>query len=276
MSIQWPLVLFSLLAGSGGAVLAYAGYGDMKDSSKKLQFQAGIIGLVMIVLGGICSVFHLGHPASFMAAVSHLGSFSGISVELMFAGALVICGVVYVISVKRNAKSVSKVFGIIDLVLGIVFAFMIGMSYLIPAQPAWNTVLLPLCFLFSCLSLGGFIYIVLNAHLSDDESNPMIVMSVLVCSATAAVLCLIYGFVSGGFDEGSALAFFLIATAGGVVAAIGAWYVKSKKNKEMWMWIGLAGSLCCALFIRMFMWAAATGWIDAFAEAVANRGLYLF
>ena len=83
MSIQWPLLVFSLLAGSGGALLAFTGVAEATGVAKKTRNAAVACALVLLVVGGCASVVHLAQPANIMAAAANVFSFSGISVELI-------------------------------------------------------------------------------------------------------------------------------------------------------------------------------------------------
>lgn len=273
MSIQWSLVLFSLIAGAGGATLAYAGIGEFTKLSSKDRFRLVAAGLVLLVVGGICSVFHLKSPMNFMSAITHLGSFSGISIELMLIGALIVCGVVFLIGVMRDAAGLSKAFGVICLVLGVVFAFMLGSSYLIEARAGWNTVLVPLCYLASSIALGGFIAVALSREIADQKKTFGIVA--LVAAAAAAIFALAYGAIAMGYATSEGVAYFVIAAAGGVVAAVSAYMVAFKQKTGVWVWVGLAGALVCGLFIRMFMWTAGSNMFDAFDLAINNRARFM-
>ena len=93
--IQWPLVLFSLLAGAGGCAFAFAGASEFVGGTKRARFAVGVVSLVLVVVGGLFSVLHLASPQHVMAAVRHVFSFSGVSVEHMVLGLLVVVGVVY-------------------------------------------------------------------------------------------------------------------------------------------------------------------------------------
>lgn len=76
--IQWPLVLFSLLAGAGGCALAFAGASEFVGGTKRARFAVGVVSLVLVVVGGLFSVLHLASPQHVMAAVRHVFSFSGV------------------------------------------------------------------------------------------------------------------------------------------------------------------------------------------------------
>ena len=55
MAIQWPLVLFSLLAGAGGAMLAFAGLSQLLGGSRTVRRRAVWCALALFVIGGLCS-----------------------------------------------------------------------------------------------------------------------------------------------------------------------------------------------------------------------------
>lgn len=84
--IQWPLVLFSMLAGCGGCCFAFAGVAGALGESTTVTLWATGISLVLVVVGAVCSMMHLATPRHAFAAVTHLLSFSGISVELIMLG----------------------------------------------------------------------------------------------------------------------------------------------------------------------------------------------
>ena len=67
MAIQWPLLIFSLLAGCGGVTLASAGVAELLGVAKKTRFIAVVVALVLLIVGGCASVLHLAQPANIMA-----------------------------------------------------------------------------------------------------------------------------------------------------------------------------------------------------------------
>lgn len=273
MSIQWSLVLFSLIAGAGGATLAYAGLGEFSKVESKDRIRLAIVGLVLLVAGGLCSVFHLHAPMNFMAAITHLGSFSGISIELMLLGSLVICGVILLVGVMRGQAALSKVFGAICIVLGLLFAFMLGSSYMIEARAGWNTVLVPLSYFASSFALGGFLCFALSP--GGDEQKKTFGIVALVASVLGAIFALAYGAMTSGLVGADGIAYFVISAVGGVVAAVSAYFVAFKQKAGVWVWVGLVGALACGLFIRMFMWSAGVGMFDAFDLAINERALFI-
>ena len=87
MEIQWPLVLFSLTAGTGGSLFAFVGLSEFLGGYAKMRDAGAVCSLALIVIGGCFSVLHLASPLHAISAVTNLLSFSGISIELMLLGA---------------------------------------------------------------------------------------------------------------------------------------------------------------------------------------------
>lgn len=135
MAIQWPLAIFSLLAGCGGGMLAFMAFAEVKGFGVNRRFPLAVAALVLIVVGGCASVAHLGNPANIMAAAANIGSLSGISVELIFLGASAVFAAAYAVAVKRGASAgARKAIAIIAGVLGVILAFVTGNGYVMESQ----------------------------------------------------------------------------------------------------------------------------------------------
>ena len=158
MAIQWPLVLFSLLAGASGGMRAFAGLSELLGGSLPTRRRACQVALGLLVIGGIASVAHLASPLHAISAVTNLLSFSGISVELMLLGACFILGAAYLIVTREGEGGGAKVIAAISVVAGVAIGFFCGHGYVIEAQPTWNTETLPLAYLGTSLVLGAFAY----------------------------------------------------------------------------------------------------------------------
>ena len=101
MEIQWPLVLFSLIAGTGGSLFAFVALSELLGGKEKTRFAATVTSLVLIVAGGCLSMLHLASPQNAFAALTNIFSFSGISIELMLLGLTFVVALAYAIVVKR-------------------------------------------------------------------------------------------------------------------------------------------------------------------------------
>lgn len=160
MDIQWSLLFFSLLAGTGGSILAYVGVSQFKGFGEKPKRNLLIGALVLIIIGGLCSVLHLEQKANIMAAAANIFSFSPISMELIMVGITVILSIVYLVAVIREAGELSlKVIAVLSIIFGLLLGYVTGSGYQMGAQPLWNTVILPLAYLATDLALAGAIYV---------------------------------------------------------------------------------------------------------------------
>ena len=54
-----------------------------------------------------------------------------------------IIALVYLVLAKKDYPGVSKVFGVLGGIVGLVLPFVAGSSYLIAARPAWDSIALP-------------------------------------------------------------------------------------------------------------------------------------
>ena len=182
MDIQWSLLLFSLLAGTGGSLLAYVGLSQFCGFGARSRRNLIIASLVLVVVGGLFSVLHLEQKANIMAAAANVFSFSPISIELIMVGLNVIVGIVYLVMVIKETGELSlKVVAALGILFGLLIGYATGSGYQMGAQPMWNTVLLPLCYLVTDLALAGAVYVLVlwasknrkaaNADATDEAKD---------------------------------------------------------------------------------------------------------
>ena len=260
MDIQWPLALFSLLAGCGGGMFAFAALAELKGFGGRRRFAVALAAAIVVIVGGCASVAHLGNPSNIMAAAANIGSLSGISVELIFLGATVVFGVAYAVAVKREASaSVCKALAVIAGVLGVVLAFVTGNGYVMESQAHWNTPLLPLCYLASGLTMGGAVYAACAVALPDDDeagqksSFALVNRCVLVIAALQAVFVLVFDAVHGFAGDAAVCAAF------------------AGKNGKL-AYAGAACAVIGGLGFRCAMWLMGTGFLSLFTT-IAARGV---
>ncbi len=275
MAIQWPLAIFSLLAGCGGGMLAFAALAELKGFGGKRRFAVALAAVIVAIVGGCASVAHLGNPSNIMAAAANIGSLSGISVELIFLGATVVFGAAYAVAAKRGASaSACKVLAVIAGVLGVVLAFVTGNGYVMESQAHWSTPLLPLCYLASGLTMGGAVYAACAVALPDESDDAqessfaLINRCVLVIAALQAVLFFVFDAVNG--FAGDAVSFWVCAFAvGGIGTAACAAF--GGKNSKL-AYAGAACAIIGGLGFRCAMWLMGTGFLSLFTT-VAARGV---
>ena len=192
--IQWPLVLFSMLAGCGGCCFAFAGVAGALGESTTVTLWATGISLVLVVVGAVCSMMHLATPRHAFAAVTHLLSFSGISVELIMLGVVSALMAAYGAACLWFDNELARlVLGIAGAVAGVVLAFVTGHGYLISSKPTWNTKKLPLAYTGTALVAGGFLYAVVSVATGGVWAMELPVKLLLaVCAVFSAVTVAAY------------------------------------------------------------------------------------
>lgn len=200
MEIQWPLVLFSLLAGTGGALAAFVGLAGLLGGTRKVRETAALCSIVLVVLGGCFSVLHLAFPLHAISAVTNLLSFSGVSIELMLIGINFVVMAAWLILARREGSEAGlKWVGVVGIVAGLALGFFCGHGYVIEGQPTWNTNVLPFAYLGSSLACGAFLYGVLAVKFGDDgELGGKLGVFTFVCAVIGAVSAVAYAAVLGG------------------------------------------------------------------------------
>lgn len=271
MEIAWPLVLFSMIAGAGGSALAVTALSEFLGFAPKARRNVIIVSLVMVVVGGTCSLFHLEQKANLMAAAANIFSFSPISVELIMVGLTFIFGLVYLICVVKEAGAgACKLFAALSLVAGLLLGYVTGAGYQMGAQPHWNTVLLPLAYLGTSLALGSALYVALAlAFKGEGELGIQPLALATGGGAVALVLCAAYAAVAGAGVQVSAV---IAVVASACACACGALQYKKGPSAAS-AWAGVVLALIAALAIRIFMWVIGTGTLDLFTAAAEHAVL---
>lgn len=276
MEIAWPLVLFSLLAGAGGCTFAYVGLSELLKVGEGARFQTSVLALAITIVGGCCSVAHLASPQNVMAAVWNLGSFSGISLELIMIGITAIIMIVYLIVLKRSAEAAGarKALAVLGIIAGLLLAFITGHGYVIEAQAAWNTELLPLAYLGTALALGAFIYqsCAISAKV-DAEDLAKTARPVGAGALIGAVTALAYA-AYAGIAASPAVAGFGVVVCGVVVTAVCGILVIAKKQFATTIAVPVIGAIAAfvgALSLRCFMWIVGGGFLTLFQIASTTR-----
>ena len=255
MAIQWSLVLFTVLTGAGGWMLACVAIDEFAGKTRNTNKLAVVVAAVVACLGGIASVTHLSHPENILGALSH--PTSGIFVEAALTGLMAVCAVVYFVLLVRGASAAArKAFAVLGAAFGVLLSFMAGESYMMSSQLTWNTPLLPLGYAGTAMPLGVALYLALAAWRKEDGLG---LYAKLLCAGgvVAAITAALYGAVSGAGADQALLVWGLAVCVGGVVPAVlGA---LAAKKPEQAMTLALASAVCCligATAYRCTMWLA--------------------
>lgn len=283
MAIEWPLVLFSTLAGCGGCTFAYIALANIMKCGKSARFGITVVAFALTVVGGLCSVVHLASPENVMAAVWNIGSFSGISIELILIGIVCVFMVVYLVMLRREAsKNATLAVGVIGGVFGLLLAFFTGHGYVLESQPAWNTELLPLAYLGTSLALGAFVYNVcaLNMKVEADELQKMALpegAGALVGAVT--IVAYVIAALMGGSEQNALAVVAMLVIFGVVAGAACGILLLLKKTTATTIAVpvaGLAATAIGSLALRCFMWVMGSGFLTLFDISTGSRVIFGF
>lgn len=262
MEIQWPLVIFSLLAGCGGATIAFIGVSEILGVGKKARIPAAITAIALLIVGGCASVLHLGQPANIMAAASNIFSFSGISLELIALGVNVIVALVYLLLARGGSEAAAKVVAIIGIATGLILTFFVGNGYVMESQPSWNNVALPLAYLGSGLACGATLF---AALVGKDEEGQTKMRNLVLGSIAIALVTFVAYAVTTSLTENTVVLFWVgVVVVGCVGSGACVWF--SQKH-PLALWAAFVCTIVGGVCLRATMWLLGTGFLSFFATA---------
>lgn len=280
--IQWPLVLLSMLAGCGGCCFAFAGVAGALGESTTVTLWATGISLVLVVVGAVCSMMHLATPRHAFAAVTHLLSFSGISVELIMLGVVSALMAAYGAACLWFDNELARlVLGIAGAVAGVVLAFVTGHGYLISSKPTWNTKKLPLAYTGTALVAGGFLYAVVSVATGGVWAMELPVKLLLaVCAVFSAVTVAAYlGHLGMQTAKKNPTLFWVGIVVCGLVVPLACAAILLAPLPSMAFVavaaVGFVAAMAGGLSLRMLMWIVGAGFLFFFEDAQANRSAIL-
>ena len=280
--IQWPLVLFSMLAGCGGCCFAFAGVAGALGESTTVTLWATGISLVLVVVGAVCSMMHLATPRHAFAAVTHLLSFSGISVELIMLGVVSALMVAYgAACLWFDNELVRLVLGMAGALAGVVLAFVTGHGYLISSKPTWNTKKLPLAYTGTALVAGGFLYAVVSVATGGVWAMELPVKLLLAaCAVFSAVTVAAYlGHLGMQTAKKNPSLFWVGIVVCGLVVPLACAAILLAPLPSMAFVavaaVGFVAAMAGGLSLRMLMWIVGAGFLFFFEDAQANRSAIL-
>lgn len=166
---EWPLMVFTVLGqcvAGGFIVMALALLCGMKDRAVRKRTELLMVVLwILMGIGFIASILHLGSPLRAFNSLNRLGS-SALSNEIASGSVFfAVGGFWWLLTVLgKMPQTLSKVWAVITMILGVVFVWMMSRVYLIDTVPTWFSVWTPLSF-FLTMFIGGPLlgYLLLSA-----------------------------------------------------------------------------------------------------------------
>jgi len=252
MSIQWSLVLFTALTGLAGWMYACIATDEFLCKTKQTAFKAALVALVVAIVGGVASVTHLAHPENMLNVLGH--PTAGIFVEALLTGLMCLCGIVYLVLVKREAGAgARKAFAVLAAAIGIILSFAAGYSYMMASIPAWNTILLPFAYMGSAIPAGVAAYLMVAA-LQKEEADALkpYGMFLLVGGLIAALTILVYMCLAGLGQIG--LGIVAVILGGLAPAACGLMITRKPEKASTYAVVALICAFAGVLCVRCAMW----------------------
>ncbi|MCD8199833.1 MAG: hypothetical protein LUD25_02595 [Coriobacteriaceae bacterium] len=270
LDIQWPLVLFSLIAGAGGALACFVGISELIGKARQARFIGIIVAIILTAVGGAFSLLHLQVPQNVMAAITNLGSFSGISLELMMVGLTIVIGIIYAILIKRDVAAVAlKVFAVLSILSGLVLTFICGHGYVIESRAFWDTELLPLAYMGSSLPIGAFLFLAIAKGMkaSTEDLRGFRIYTIAAVVISVAFLAAYLIFVGADVAGRNILVSWIGVLVCGIVAVIVFLivYLLNTNTKSFMpiVCIALAFAIIGAGSVRVMMWVASDPYFNA-------------
>ena len=159
---EWALITFTILAQmSVGSflVLGVVHYFSARKYGEKqadqLSDRALLAIFLLLGLGLLASLLHLGNPINAYKAVTNLGS-SWLSREILSGVAFAVVGFAFALMQWRKMFTfgVRTVVALVAAAIGLVLVLSMSMVYMIPTRPAWDLITTPLSFFVTTFLLG--------------------------------------------------------------------------------------------------------------------------
>ncbi len=160
---EWALIIFTILAQMSvgaflvlGVVHLYVARKAGEAEADRMSDRALVAIIVTLGLGLLASLFHLGNPLSSPRAVTNVAS-SWLSREILFGVGYGVLGFAFA-ALQWFKVSTFKVRNIVAwaaALVGIGLIFCMSNAYMLPTQPAWNTLATPISFYTTALLLGS-------------------------------------------------------------------------------------------------------------------------
>lgn len=295
MAIQWPLALFTLLAGGAGWLLVWTCVNELTGQVKDplLRYKELLCVAILAVVGGCCSAMHLSHVDRMLGALSH--PTSAIFTEAVMVGLVFLLCIVYMVLAYRQAKPTTlKVVAVIGIILGVIISYATGAGYVMSGRPNWNTPLMPICYAATASAFGSMLYLLfvstwkggnakriwpyskkpaegeeeiyvpLTEGVFDAQKDIAVKFAskcAVVTGIIAAILVTIYAVVQNTFSMDGIAIIYVISLIGCLGVIVCGFTMLSQQRGSAVPVVGTVCGVMASLGFRCFMFAAGTGLI---------------
>lgn len=159
---EWALVFFTIAAQMSvgafvvlGVVNFFAARKVGLEEADRLSDRALLAIGPVLVVGLAASLLHLGSPTRAYRAIANLGE-SWLSWEIFFGVLFAGGGAIFAFLQWRKigTPQLRRVVGAVAALLGLALVFAMSQVYMLPTQPAWDTLATPISFFTTTLLLG--------------------------------------------------------------------------------------------------------------------------
>lgn len=144
-SAEIALLLFTLLVPAGITALAAMAcvrgfFPEADEAAARKADRLTTLPAVVMLVGLVCSFFHLGSPGHVFNMFSGIGT-SPLSNEIIVAAIAIVAGAAYwiICLVKGMPAATQKICGIVLAILALLCTVFTALAYSIPTIPTWNT-----------------------------------------------------------------------------------------------------------------------------------------
>lgn len=196
---DWSLILFTILAqlavGSFwvlGFVHYYAQRKTNQEEADRLSDRALLVIGPVMIMGLIASLFHLGDPLTAFRAVTNVGT-SWLSREILSGVVFAVLGGLFALMQWRKISTfaIRNVIAILAGIAGFSLVFSMSNIYMLPTQPAWNTLATPIAFFSTTLLLGslamGTVFVANYLYLKRREAQDIQVQLELLLGSLGGI-----------------------------------------------------------------------------------------
>lgn len=192
MEIDYLMVLYILFGGIAAGSFWAAVLAEFRGVKRRICKRCYVTAFICLILAGISIFIHLPHRENAFYVFSNLGS-SWLSRETLFMVSSGVLGFIYILQPMFGIPG-RKLIGFLLVIVSLAFTFSTGMVYVLPAQPAWNTLLMPVIHIVSAAVLGIFVfYSHSTARFSEEAMSTQMLKSMGKAAALALIIQLIIG-----------------------------------------------------------------------------------
>jgi len=167
MEVDVLMVLYVLFGGVAAGSFWAAVIAEFRGVRRRPCKRCYVAAFVSLILASVSIFMHLPHPENSIYIFSNLSS-SWLSRETLSMFSLGVLAFIYILQPMFGVPG-RKLVGFLGAVAGLAYTVSTGMVYVVPAQPAWNTLLMPLIHVVSAAVLGVFVFVAASTVKCSEE-----------------------------------------------------------------------------------------------------------